>query len=158
MQTATATEPAAKLPSTAEQASRSGHTRRGRCRDPLVDRGIDGNSAIGRRIRRTWRAYLQAMGDPQDPISRSHAADAAELAVQVQDLRSRERAGERVGDELVRRTNAFERAERKLRLKSDRHEGSQLATYLAQLAAEPSDEPADGPAEPADASDDEAAP
>jgi hypothetical protein len=85
--------------------------------DPLVDRGIDGNTIVGRRIRRAWREYLEAMANPTDGLSRRNAADAAFDRIQLEDLKARQLAGESVEEDLIRAQNAFGRSERKLSIK-----------------------------------------
>jgi hypothetical protein len=102
--------------------------------DPLVQRGVNGNTVVGRRIRRAWNQYLAAMGNPVAALSLANAADAAELRIAVEDMQARLRAGEAVSEDLVRLRNAFERAERKLGLKPG---APKPGPTLAELLASP---------------------
>jgi hypothetical protein len=88
--------------------------RRGAERDPLIDRGVDGHTVIGSRIRRAWRTYLAAMGHPTDALARANAASAAELRVAVEDMQARLRLGEPVTESLTRLAHLHDKAERKL--------------------------------------------
>jgi len=80
---------------------------------PLRGR-VNGNTPRGRRIRRLYAGYMKGL-DPNDPIARSSALAAAELATTSEDVRSRVMAGElELSDTLVRVSNLLDRAERRL--------------------------------------------
>jgi hypothetical protein len=83
--------------------------------DPLRFR-INGKFKLGRRVRRQFTAYRSLLGNPVDILTLGRVAEAAELAIAVQDMRARLLAGEDVEESLVRLTNIHARAELKLGL------------------------------------------
>jgi hypothetical protein len=66
---------------------------------------FNGNTRLGRRIRKQYRAYVALMGLPSDLMSLNAAAAAAELFVAVEVLRVRLLAGEDCEESLTRLTN-----------------------------------------------------
>lgn len=85
--------------------------------DPLRGR-VNGNTALGRRVRHRWRLYLHELTSPDAALQRAFAADCAELAVAIEEMQGRQLAGENVAEDLVRLRNELRRAEGKLQLKT----------------------------------------
>jgi hypothetical protein len=106
-------------------------------------RRANGNTACGRRVRDLYRAFLQHMGNPSDPISQANALHAAELAVAVEQARLAAARGEACDvDALVRLSNLADRAVKRLGIdRNDKRKpeaGPSLQSYLAELAQRPS--------------------
>src|SRR5262245_47936357 len=92
-------------------------TSRSRTTNRPLHKRVNGNTAAGRRVRDLYRAFLERMGNPADPISQANALNAAELAVAVEQQRLAAARGEPVDiDALVRLSNLADRATKRLGL------------------------------------------
>ena len=86
--------------------------------DPL--HRANGNTSQGRRIRDLYEAYLEAMGNPTDPLPMANALAAAELKTAAEDARAAFLAGDGAAEQLeqiIRLENLAGRAERRLGIK-----------------------------------------
>jgi hypothetical protein len=96
------------------------------------------NTAQGRRVADLYRAFLRAMGNPDDAVAQANALAAAELKVAAEDARKRMLDGDAGGDpdQLVRLENLAHRAERKLGIKATAEpKPPSLAEHLARHRA-----------------------
>jgi hypothetical protein len=84
---------------------------------PLQGR-VNRKTAKGRRVADLFHAYLDALGNPTDPITQANALTAAELKTAAEEARKALLDGHGDGDQLVRLENLAFRAERKLGLKT----------------------------------------
>jgi hypothetical protein len=104
--------------------------------DPLHSH--DGNTSRGRRIRDLYEAYLEAMGNPTDPLPQANAIAAAELKTAAEECRAAMLAG--TGDsgqleQLIRLENLAGRAERKLGIKHRSGTKPTLSEHLTRNRA-----------------------
>ena len=104
--------------------------------DPLRFR-VNGQFKLGRRVRRQFTAYRSLLGNPVDMLTLGRVAEAAELAVAVEDMRARLLAGDDVEESLVRLTNVFNRAEARLHLpdRNAKPAGPSLEDAFDEIAA-----------------------
>jgi hypothetical protein len=100
---------------------------------PLVAR-TDGHTKQGKRIRDLYRAFMNRIGDPTDPIAQSAALTAAELTFAAEACRAKvlaDAGDAALADSLVRLTNLADRAERRL----SKHKATKTKTPLAKYLA-----------------------
>jgi hypothetical protein len=100
-------------------------------------RRANGNTAVGRRVRDLFNAFLERMGNPADAISQAAALNAAELTVALEQARLAAARGESVDvDQLVRLSNLVARAEKRLGIDRRREPtAAPLREYLASAPA-----------------------
>jgi hypothetical protein len=98
-----------------------------------------GNTAISRRVRDLTRAFLSAIGNPNDVALQAQAVAAAEMVAIAELMRERALEGGEVDlSELVRLQSCSERALRRLGIDQRQREpsdGLTLEKYLAQKRA-----------------------
>jgi hypothetical protein len=128
---------------TTSQLPFSPHAKRSRWRRVA----INGRSALARRIRQQADLYRQLLGYPADAMTERRIAEAAELAIAVENWRARLLAGEDVEEAVTRLTNIRARAEAKLGL-AERNAEPPRKTHADVIAAILAGRPA--PGEPQD--------
>lgn len=116
------TEPAAK-----QRARRTNNPNNG---------GVSKNTAAGRRVADLLRAFLRAMGNPDEVVQQANALRAAELTVAAEAARAKLLAGDGDADQVVRLEGMAARAVRALGLGKREPAGPTLAEYLASLPDE----------------------
>jgi hypothetical protein len=100
----------------AAAVDRPSRTRSAMTNRPLHKRA-NGNSAIGRRVRDLYRAFMARLGNPADPISQARVLNAAELTVALEQQRLAAARGEPVDlTQLVKLSNLVARTLRALGL------------------------------------------
>jgi hypothetical protein len=83
-----------------------------------LHRRANGNSAIGRRVRDLYRAFMARLDNPTDLISQASVLNAAELTVALEQQRLAAARGEPVDlTQLVKLSNLVARTTRMLGLK-----------------------------------------
>jgi len=114
-----------------------------KCRSATTNkpmRRANGNTAIGRRVRDLYRAYLAGMSNPDD-ATRAAVLAAAELVVAAESARAKLLAGEGDIEQIVRLENLANRAVKRLGIRPDKREQrSALADYLSNMADTADDE------------------
>jgi anti-sigma-K factor RskA len=101
---------------------------------------INGNSAVARRIRKQADLYRSLLGNPSDALTQRRIAEAAELAVAVEDWRAKlvnNSEDVAAAETLVRLSNIHARIEAKLNLPDvgARPKPKTLEQHLAERAA-----------------------
>jgi hypothetical protein len=112
-------------------------------RKPLAKRGrINFNTPLGRRIHDLARAFLDALGNPDNPLIQANAFAAAELKAFAEHARAEAvRSGNFDFLGIARLEGAAARAERRLNLDQRREPaGPTLSEYFAQREAEATEE------------------
>jgi hypothetical protein len=104
-----------------------------RTNDPNAG-GVSRNSAAGRRVADLLRAFLRAMGEPDDVLSQASALRAAELMTAAEIARHKLLSGIGDADQVLRLEGAAGRAVRALAIDAKREPAGGLQAYLESLA------------------------
>jgi hypothetical protein len=95
--------------------------------------GVSRNTSAGRRVRDLLRAYLKAMGDPDDVVLQANALRAAELVTAAEIERHKLLSGVGDADAVLRLEGAAGRAVRALGIARKREpEGETIADIMRE--------------------------